>query len=100
MIVVTAAGGPTGTAVVRALRERGEAVRAVVAGRRPRPELEELGAEVVLVSGNLARREALKQDLARAREAEVYVVELKAAAIDVVAEAAVERGVELVLADN
>ena len=48
MIVVTAAGGPTGTAVVRALRERGEAVRAVVAGRRPRPELEELGAEVVL----------------------------------------------------
>ena len=48
MIVVTAAGGPTGRAVVRALRERGQAVRAVVVGRRPRPELEELGAEVVL----------------------------------------------------
>jgi uncharacterized protein YbjT (DUF2867 family) len=48
VIVVTAAGGPTGRAVVRALRERGQAVRAVVVGRRPRPELEELGAEVVL----------------------------------------------------
>jgi uncharacterized protein YbjT (DUF2867 family) len=48
VIVVTAAGGPTGTAVIRALRERGEEVRAVVAGRRPRPELEDLGAEVVL----------------------------------------------------
>jgi uncharacterized protein YbjT (DUF2867 family) len=48
VIVVTAAGGPTGTAVVRALRERDLPVRAVVAGRRPRPELEELGAEVVL----------------------------------------------------
>ena len=47
MIVVTAAGGQTGTAVVRALRERGEGVRAVVSRRAPRPELEALGAEVV-----------------------------------------------------
>ena len=61
---------------------------------------EELGAEVVLVSGNLARREALRQDLARAREVDVYLVEIKAAAIDVVAEAALERGVEVVFADN
>ncbi|MGY1633143.1 SDR family oxidoreductase [Geodermatophilus sp. SYSU D01186] len=48
MIVVTAAGGQTGTAVVRALRERGEQVRAVVSGPRPRPELDALGAEVVV----------------------------------------------------
>jgi cyclic 2,3-diphosphoglycerate synthetase len=61
---------------------------------------EELGAEVVLVSGNLARREALREDLARARDADVYLVEFKAAAIDVVAEAALERGVEVVFADN
>jgi cyclic 2,3-diphosphoglycerate synthetase len=61
---------------------------------------EELGADVVLVSGNLARREALRDDLARAGDAEVYVVEIKAAAIDVVAEAAAERGVEVVFADN
>ncbi|MGY1843250.1 SDR family oxidoreductase [Modestobacter sp. SYSU DS0875] len=47
MIVVTAAGGRTGTAVVRALRERGEAVRAVVSRPGPRPELTDLGAEVV-----------------------------------------------------
>ncbi|WP_456852589.1 SDR family oxidoreductase [Geodermatophilus sp. SYSU D00742] len=46
--MVTAAGGQTGTAVVRALRERGEQVRAVVSRRRPRPELDGLGAEVVV----------------------------------------------------
>jgi uncharacterized protein YbjT (DUF2867 family) len=33
-MVVTAAGGPTGTAVVRALRARGEPVRAVLIGAR------------------------------------------------------------------
>ncbi|MGY1733366.1 SDR family oxidoreductase [Geodermatophilus sp. SYSU D01045] len=56
MIVVTAAGGPTGTAVVRVLRARGERVRAVVATPRPRPELEALGAEVVVadLSGDVA----------------------------------------------
>ncbi|WP_040338949.1 SDR family oxidoreductase [Candidatus Blastococcus massiliensis] len=48
MIVVTAAGGQTGAAVVRKLRERGEQVRAVVARRGPRPDLAALGAEVVL----------------------------------------------------
>jgi cyclic 2,3-diphosphoglycerate synthetase len=62
----------------------------------------EHGAEVVLVSGNLGRRQELRADLAsvEARSAEVYLVELKAAAIDVVAETAAERGVELVLCDN
>jgi cyclic 2,3-diphosphoglycerate synthase len=59
----------------------------------------EHGAEVVLVSGNLARREALREELAQA-DAELYLVEIKAAAIDVVAEAALERGVEVVFADN
>jgi uncharacterized protein YbjT (DUF2867 family) len=48
VIVVTAAGGPTGTAVVRELRARGESVRAVVNRRGPRPELTGLGAEVVV----------------------------------------------------
>jgi cyclic 2,3-diphosphoglycerate synthase len=33
-------------------------------------------------------------------EAEVFLVELKAAAVDVVAEAALERGVQVVLAAN
>ena len=62
----------------------------------------EHGAEIVLVSGNLGRRQELRADLAsvEARSAEVYLVELKAAAIDVVAETAAERGVDLVLCDN
>jgi cyclic 2,3-diphosphoglycerate synthetase len=57
----------------------------------------EHGAEVVHVSGNLARRDALRKELEEL-DAEVYLVELKAAAIDVVAEAAVENGAEVVLA--
>jgi uncharacterized protein YbjT (DUF2867 family) len=46
VIVLTAGGGRTGVAVTRALRERGRAVRAVVARPGPRPELESLGAEI------------------------------------------------------
>lgn len=47
MIVVTAAGGMTGAAVVRALWSRGERVRALVGSSQPRPELTALSAEVV-----------------------------------------------------
>jgi cyclic 2,3-diphosphoglycerate synthetase len=62
----------------------------------------EHGADVVLVSTSLARRSELRAELAfrAAREAETYLVEIKAAAVDVVAEAAAERGIPLVLADN
>jgi cyclic 2,3-diphosphoglycerate synthetase len=62
-------------------------------------QTEHLDAEVVGVSANLANRARLRQDLAR-MDAEIYLVELKAAAIDVVAEMAAERGVDLVLAAN
>ena len=41
----------------------------------------------------------LREELAQV-DAEVYLVELKAAAIDVVAEAALARGAQVVLADN
>jgi cyclic 2,3-diphosphoglycerate synthase len=58
-----------------------------------------LDADVVHVSRNLARRDALQAELGSV-EAEVYLVELKAAAVDVVAEAALARGAELVLAAN
>jgi cyclic 2,3-diphosphoglycerate synthase len=58
-----------------------------------------LDAEVVLSSANLADRRALRDDLATV-DADVYLVELKAAAVDVVAEAALARGVPVVLADN
>jgi uncharacterized protein YbjT (DUF2867 family) len=47
VIVVTAAGGRTGAAVVRALWARGERVRAVVGSSQPRPELTALSADVV-----------------------------------------------------
>jgi cyclic 2,3-diphosphoglycerate synthetase len=61
--------------------------------------LEELGAEVAHVSGALADRRALRAELA-AVEAEVFLVELKAAAVDVIAEEGAARGVEIVLAAN
>ena len=61
--------------------------------------LDEHGAAEVTVSTNLADRAELRRDLERT-DADLYVVEIKAAAIDVVAEAAQERGVELVFADN
>lgn len=57
------------------------------------------GAHVEHVSGNLADRAALRDELALI-SADVFVVELKAAAVDVVAEAALERGAEIVLAAN
>ena len=76
-----------------------------LAGRRvalfttgPAP-FEHLDADVVSVSRNLADRAALAEDL-RGVDADVFLVELKAAAIDVVAEAAQQRGAALVLADN
>jgi cyclic 2,3-diphosphoglycerate synthase len=58
-----------------------------------------LDADVVHVSRNLADRTALLEDLEQI-EADVYLVELKAAAIDVVAEAARARDKEVVLAAN
>jgi cyclic 2,3-diphosphoglycerate synthase len=68
---------------------------------RLREHLEDrCGADVALVSGNLARRDELRRDLEAAGEVDAYVVELKAAAIDVVAETAAARGIDVVLADN
>ena len=60
---------------------------------------QEYGADVVHVSGALADRATLRRELAEV-DAEVFLIELKAAAIDVVAEAASERGVEVVLAGS
>jgi cyclic 2,3-diphosphoglycerate synthetase len=60
---------------------------------------EGLDAQIVHVSRNLARRDALREELEHV-DAEVFLVELKAAAVDVVAEAALARGAEVVLAAN
>ena len=59
------------------------------------------GADVVLVSTGLADRRRLALDVARAaKEADVFLTEIKAAAVDVVAEAAAAAGRELVFCDN
>jgi cyclic 2,3-diphosphoglycerate synthetase len=65
-------------------------------------ELSRAGARVELVSGNLARRDDLAADLDVALSAGVdrFVVEIKAAAIDAVAEAADRAGVEITFLDN
>jgi cyclic 2,3-diphosphoglycerate synthetase len=111
-LVVLTSGGDDLKAAVRELKDV-PVVRAElrlhpvepIDGRRvavfttgPAP-VDHLQADVVAVSRNLADRRALHEDL-RGLEADVYLVEIKAAAIDVVAEAARERGVEVVFADN
>ncbi len=74
----------------------GRSVAVFTAGPAP---VDHLDADVVHVSHSLADRAALREELGRV-EAEVYLVEIKAAGIDVVAEAAAERGIQCVFADN
>jgi uncharacterized protein YbjT (DUF2867 family) len=64
MIVVTAAGGPTGTAVVRALWSRGEQVRAVV---RSGPTAELTGLSVDVGTADLTAPATIEAQLAGAR---------------------------------
>ena len=58
------------------------------------------GCSVVGVSHRLSDRAGLAEDLDRAPDYDVLLTELKAAAIDVAAERARERGADVVLADN
>ena len=74
----------------------GRRVAVFTAGPAP---VDHLDAEVVHVSRNLANRAALREELQEI-DAEVFLTEIKAAAIDVVAEAAAEQGAEVVFADN
>ncbi len=60
---------------------------------------EHLDADVVHISRNLARRDLLAEEL-RSIDADTYLVEIKAAAIDIVVEHALARGARVVLADN
>jgi cyclic 2,3-diphosphoglycerate synthetase len=62
-------------------------------------DVEHLDADVVHVSGNLANRDALRREL-DGLDADTYLVEVKAAAIDVVAEHARKAGKHVVLAAN
>jgi cyclic 2,3-diphosphoglycerate synthetase len=60
------------------------------------------GVEPVVASANLARRSALAADLERAaaERCDVYLIELKAAAIDTVAHHAADRGARIVFVRN
>jgi cyclic 2,3-diphosphoglycerate synthetase len=69
------------------------------ADRLERYLVEEHGAAEVTISCNLSRRDELRRDLERT-EADVYLVEIKAAAVDVVCEAAGDSGTDVVFADN
>jgi uncharacterized protein YbjT (DUF2867 family) len=70
VIVVTAAGGRTGAAVVRELWSRGHRVRAVVGSSAPRPELTSLSADVVAAD---LRRPAAVRPLLEGAEA-LYLI--------------------------
>ena len=66
-------------------------------------DIESLGAEVVFTSGNLSKRPALERDLAelgRKAGVDAVLVELKAAAVDVVTKWALERGIEVIYLAN
>lgn len=62
----------------------------------------EYGCSVDFVSNELADRKKLREDLARiaADSVDVFLTEIKAAAVDVVAEEADRRGTEVVFCDN
>lgn len=62
-------------------------------------EVAHLDADIVHVSSSLADRRVLRGELARI-EADTYLIELKAAAVDVVAEHALARGKHVVPAAN
>jgi cyclic 2,3-diphosphoglycerate synthetase len=122
VLVTMADAGTPHRALAEAIREVKPGVKVIAVGFRPRPlgpvdgkrvayfttavssaherlaeELRAQGADVVNVSGSLADRDALEREL-EGVNAEVYLTEIKAAGIDVVAEAGAKRGVEVVLA--
>jgi cyclic 2,3-diphosphoglycerate synthetase len=102
-LVLAAAGAPAPPGALR-FELRPEPAEPVPAGARvalfttgaERCE----GVEPELVSTNLARRDALAGDLERAETCDLYLTELKAAAIDTVAAAARRRGVPVVFVRN
>jgi cyclic 2,3-diphosphoglycerate synthase len=125
LVVITMADASSRhEALAAAIREVKPEAQVIAVGFRPRPlapvvgkrvayfttarapaharlvaELAELGAEVVHISGSLANRAALRREL-EGVDAEVFMTEIKAAAIDVVADAGATRGIDVVLVAN
>ncbi len=96
-VLVPAPVGPVAGRKVAAFTTAPEFVAPIV-----ERELAAAGADVALVSCNLARRDELAVDLdaARAAGVDVLVVEIKAAAIDAVAEYADAHDLDVVFLDN
>lgn len=78
----------------------GVAMTSTEAAGKARSYLEAIGAEVLAVSGNLANRPLLVDDLQRFKGVDAVAVELKAAAVDVVTRWAIDNGVEIIYLDN
>lgn len=89
-------GAISATIRLRALGPLPGRVAVFTAGPAPTAHLE---AEVVHVSPSLGDRDRLAREL-RAVRADTYLIELKGAAIDLVAEDALARGRQVVLAGN
>jgi cyclic 2,3-diphosphoglycerate synthetase len=116
LVVVTMAEAGAGAAEIRHRIQEVKSIPVVACELRLRPleplaarrtavftagpaPTDHLDAEIVHVSKKLADRAALREELATV-DAEVYLVEIKAAGIDVVADTARARGAEVVFADN
>jgi cyclic 2,3-diphosphoglycerate synthase len=97
--VVVSVGGGEGIVVSLRLQPLDELVGRVAVFTAGTTDVAHLAADVVHVSASLADRVALRRELA-AVDADTYLVELKAAAIDVVAEHALSQGARVVLAAN
>jgi cyclic 2,3-diphosphoglycerate synthetase len=61
---------------------------------------EHYGCEVVAVSGSLSNRKRLRSDLDGMPQAEAYLTEIKAAAVDVVTRRGAEEGMAVFYCDN
>jgi len=94
---------PVPVSPVRGLRVAGFTTAPAVIGPILEMALLKAGAAAVpVISTALARRDELRADVDRALEAgcDCFAVEIKAAAIDVVAEAAARHGIDVVWVDN
>jgi cyclic 2,3-diphosphoglycerate synthetase len=74
--------------------------RGEVAGRLAGELERTAGCRIVKVSARLADRAGLEEDLRTAPRFDVLLTELKAAAVDVAARRALERGADVVFVDN
>ena len=99
-IVVCVGGGrPDALAAETRLRALEQPTGRIAVFTAGDADASEIGGDVVHVSRNLGNRDALRAEL-DGLDADTYVLELKGAAVDLVAEHALARGARVVLAAN